>query len=138
MVKPYGAVGLVPTIRGAHARADISRNIDHLEDLAHGAWWLSALDVPVRLLVIPEGALQGFTDEALDITNWVKDIRTEAAQLIYENPIYPKNLYLDETPGNHEWYQQRVIDEQVRKLQNSGIWRRSAYRDQRPERYGAA
>lgn len=356
MLRPYGAVGLVPTIRGAYSRADISRNLDHLEDLAHGALWLSALDVPVRLLVIPEGALQGFTDEALDmdpkefahehaieipgpetdrlaalarsmdvyvmaqakarhedwddlffnvgividprgeiilkhykmtalaacerstsphdlfdwwiekygrtlqafwptvdteigclgvmmamegifpengrglalngaevvyraslpnpfvqrdvleissraralennffvlspnigpiymgadsttpidagggnslfvdymgrvigrqrdsngstyigatidiealryhresakVTNWVKDIRTEAAQLIYENPIYPKNMYLDEVPGKHEWYQKQVIDEQVRKLQDSGIWRRSAYR----------
>ncbi len=38
-------------------------------------------------------------------------------------------LYLDETPGNHERCQKRVIDEQVCNLQNSGVWRRSAYRD---------
>lgn len=66
MIKPYGVVGLVPTVWGIKKRADIMKNIDHLEELTHGALWLSSLDLPVRLLVIPEGALQGFNDEALD------------------------------------------------------------------------
>lgn len=66
MIKPYGVVGLVPTIWGIQSRADIMRNIDHLEELTAGALWLSSLDIPVKLLVLPEGALQGFNDEALD------------------------------------------------------------------------
>ncbi|MDM1764542.1 MULTISPECIES: nitrilase-related carbon-nitrogen hydrolase [unclassified Acinetobacter] len=66
MVKPYGVVGLVPTIWGIKSRADIMKNISHLEELTAGALWLSSLDLPVRLLVLPEGALQGFNDEALD------------------------------------------------------------------------
>jgi len=32
-----------------------------------GAFWLSNLDIPVRLVAIPEGALQGFNDEVLDV-----------------------------------------------------------------------
>ena len=27
--------------------------------------------------------------------NWLKDLRTELYQILYEQPIYPKNLYLD-------------------------------------------
>ena len=31
-------------------------------------------------------------------TNWMKDLRTEMYQMVYEQPIYPKNLYLDRPP----------------------------------------
>ncbi|MDI3409024.1 nitrilase-related carbon-nitrogen hydrolase [Streptomyces cavernicola] len=67
LIKPYGAVGLIPTVWGAESRADVKKNIDLLLELAKGAVWLSSLDVPVRLLVLPEGALQGFTDEIHDM-----------------------------------------------------------------------
>jgi len=64
---PYTAVGLVPTVRGVRRRAEIRRNLDHLADLIAAASWLSSLDLPVRLVAIPEGALQGFTDEVFDL-----------------------------------------------------------------------
>ncbi|WP_394823094.1 nitrilase-related carbon-nitrogen hydrolase [Pendulispora albinea] len=67
MIKPYTAVGLVPTVRGIRRRADIGDNIEHLRHLAKAAAWLSSLDLPVRLIAIPEGALQGFNDEVLDL-----------------------------------------------------------------------
>src|SRR6202043_3469559 len=67
MIKPYTAVGLIPTVRGIRKRADIMRNIEHLEHLVKAASWLSSLDLPVRLIAIPEGALQGFNDEVLDL-----------------------------------------------------------------------
>ena len=34
------------------------------------------------------------------VTNWLKDIRAEMAQLIYEKPIYPKNRYWKQMPPN--------------------------------------
>ncbi|MFU9138865.1 nitrilase-related carbon-nitrogen hydrolase [Erwinia tasmaniensis] len=67
MIEPYGVVGLVPTVHGISYRQDIRRNLDHIEELAAGALWLSSLDIPVKLLVLPEGALQGFGDEAFDV-----------------------------------------------------------------------
>ncbi|QBD79456.1 hydrolase [Ktedonosporobacter rubrisoli] len=67
MVKPYTAVGLIPTVRGIRTRADIQRNLDHLSHLVKAASWLSSLDLPVRLIAFPEGALQGFNDEVLDL-----------------------------------------------------------------------
>src|SRR5215475_12246445 len=51
MIEPYQALGLVPTMRGIRRREEIS----------------TSLDLPVRLIAIPEGALQGFNDEVLDL-----------------------------------------------------------------------
>src|SRR5262252_9565647 len=67
MVQPYTAVGLIPTVRGVRTRADIQRNLEHLTHLMKAASWLSSLDLPVRLVAVPEGALQGFNDEVLDL-----------------------------------------------------------------------
>lgn len=67
MIKPYTAVGLIPTVRGIRTRADIKRNLEHLSHLVKAAVWLSSLDLPVRLIAFPEGALQGFNDEVLDL-----------------------------------------------------------------------
>jgi predicted amidohydrolase len=67
MIKPYTSVGLIPTVRGIRTRADIKRNLEHLSHLIKAAVWLSSLDLPVRLVAFPEGALQGFNDEVLDL-----------------------------------------------------------------------
>jgi predicted amidohydrolase len=67
MPAPYTAVGLIPTVRGVRKRAEIQRNLDHLAHLIAAASWLSSLDLPVRLIAIPEGALQGFNDEVFDL-----------------------------------------------------------------------
>ena len=67
MVEPYMAVGLVPTVRGIRSRADIEINLEHLRHLVKAAAWLSSLSIPVRLIALPEGALQAFNDEVLDL-----------------------------------------------------------------------
>jgi predicted amidohydrolase len=65
-IEQYMALALQPVMRGAHKRADIMTNIEHIQELAYASIWLSGIDLPVRLLAIPEGALQGFTDEIFD------------------------------------------------------------------------
>lgn len=65
-VQAYTAVGISPTVRGVLKREQITTNIEHLHEVCAAACWLSSLDLPVRLIVIPEGALQGFTDEVFD------------------------------------------------------------------------
>jgi predicted amidohydrolase len=67
MPDPYTAVGLIPTVRGVRKRAEIQRNLEHISHLIAAASWLSSLDLPVRLVLLPEGALQGFTDEVFDL-----------------------------------------------------------------------
>ena len=67
MIEPYQAIGLVPTMRGIRHRDEISVNLEHVSHLIKAASWLSSLDLPVRLIAIPEGTLQGFNDEVLDL-----------------------------------------------------------------------
>jgi predicted amidohydrolase len=67
MPEPYTAVGLIPTVWGIRKRAEIQKNLDHITHLIKAASWLSSLDLPVRLIAIPEGALQAFNDEVLDL-----------------------------------------------------------------------
>ena len=52
MIEPYNAVGLIPTFYGIRRREDIKHNIEHLKSLTKAAFWLSNLDIPVRLLAI--------------------------------------------------------------------------------------
>ena len=35
-------------------------------------------------------------------SNWMKDLRTEVFRKMYELPIHPKNLWLDQDPLPHE------------------------------------
>jgi hypothetical protein len=58
----------------------------------------------------------------------MKDLRTELYQLVYEQPIYPKNLYLERAPMTHAEFRTEVIDRQIEVMVERGIWRR-------PERY---
>jgi beta-ureidopropionase len=67
MLRPYTAVGLIPTVRGIRKREDIAMNLENLRHLVKAAAWLSSLQLPVRLIALPEGALQGFNDEVLDL-----------------------------------------------------------------------
>ena len=53
MIKPYTAVGLIPTVRGIRKRSDIMINLEHLSHLVKAAAWLSSLDLPVRLIAFP-------------------------------------------------------------------------------------
>src|SRR3982751_5415968 len=67
MIEPYQAIGLVSTMWGIRRREEIAKNLEHIEHLFKAAFWLGGLDQPVRLVAIPEGALQGFNDEVLDL-----------------------------------------------------------------------
>src|SRR5438445_174133 len=233
MIKPYTAVGLIPTVRGIRKRGDIKINLEHLTHMVKAASWLSSLDIPVRLIAFPEGALQAFNDEVLDLDhatfarecaidipaeetealgktgneifeiqsraraldnnmyivapnmgtyylfpeettpidtfggrsfiidykgrivgrqdygagstyvggvidiealrdhraraqwdNWMKDLRTELYQILYEKPIYPKNLYLKRAPMKHAEYREKVIRRQIRLMHDRDIWKR--------------
>jgi hypothetical protein len=67
------------------------------------------------------GALRRFRANA-QWDNWMKDLTTEQYQLIYEEPIYPKNLYLDRAPYTHDEYRREVTDKQTRLMHERDIW----------------
>jgi predicted amidohydrolase len=66
-IEPYTAVAISPTVWGVRKRSEIMKNINHIQDVIAAATWLSSLDLPVKLIALPEGALQGFTDEVFDM-----------------------------------------------------------------------
>ncbi len=66
MIEQYMALALQPTMRGCRKRSEVTTNLKHISELIEAAVWLSGIDLPVRLIAIPEGALQGFTDEVFD------------------------------------------------------------------------
>ncbi len=54
--------------------------------------------------------------------NWMKDFTTEQYQLIYEQAIYPKNIYLDRSPLGHAEYREQVTRSRSKLLQHRGVW----------------
>ena len=64
--------------------------------------------------------------ESAQVTNWMKDVRAELAQIIYEKPIYPKNRYLKKVPPKHAEYKRDVIDKQIALMHKRGIWKKSS------------
>jgi beta-ureidopropionase len=54
----------------------------------------------------------------------LKDLRTELYQIIYEKPIYPKNLYLSREPMKHAEYREKVIKRQIRLMHDRGVWKK--------------
>jgi predicted amidohydrolase len=115
-IEPYTAVGVVPQIRAIHRRSEIAVNLEHLHGLCmFGAVFGSALGLPVRLIAIPEGSLQGFTDEAEDmdhelyaetcaidipgpetdtIAKWAKELKAYIiGQAKARHPDFPKRFF---------------------------------------------
>jgi hypothetical protein len=47
-------------------------------------------------------------------------------QLVYEQPLYPKNLYLHREPYKHAEYRDEVTLPRIRDMHERGIWARPA------------
>ena len=56
--------------------------------------------------------------------NWMKDLHTELFQLVYEEPIYLKNLYAERAPFTHAEFKREVVDQQIDLLVERDIWKR--------------
>ncbi len=90
MINQYMALAIQPSMRGgAEKKSDIKKNIAHISDVIDAAIWLSGIEMPVKLITIPEGgALQGFTDELFDwdhkyyADNMAIDIPGEETELL--------------------------------------------------------
>jgi predicted amidohydrolase len=65
--EPYVALAMQPAFRNARNRSDIMDNINAAATLMDIGIWMCETELPVRLIAIPEGALQGFNDEIFDM-----------------------------------------------------------------------
>lgn len=66
-IAPYMAVGLSTVVYGISERADIKRNLDNIENCIHAAVSTCNINLPIKIVALPEGALTGFTDEVFDL-----------------------------------------------------------------------
>jgi hypothetical protein len=55
----------------------------------------------------------------------MKDLRTEQYRLIYDRPIYPKNLCLEEPPRRHE-QNDAIVRAQIESMIDRDIFRRAS------------
>jgi len=56
--------------------------------------------------------------------NWMNDLRTELYQIVYERPMYPKNLYMDREPMKHAEYFEKVTKRQIDLMHQRDIWKK--------------
>ncbi|MGV0645773.1 nitrilase-related carbon-nitrogen hydrolase [Mycolicibacterium sp. XJ2546] len=66
-IEPYIAVALQPASNFVRHRDEIKGNIEKIGGVMEAAVWIAGSQMPVRLVTIPEGTLQGFTDELMDM-----------------------------------------------------------------------
>ena len=67
--------------------------------------------------------------------SWLKDLRTEQYKIIYEKPIFPKNLWLDPPPGYGKTAgRMAVLRKSIETLQKRGTYVPSLYAELRKEK----
>ena len=67
--------------------------------------------------------------------SWLKDLRTEQYKIIYEEPIFPKNLWLDPPPGYGKTAgRMDVLRKSIETLQKRGTYVPSLYAELKKEK----
>ena len=67
MVDPYQAVALQTTVHHVTSRGEVEKNLKHIGDMVDLVMHICSLELPVRLIALGEGAIQGFVDEILNL-----------------------------------------------------------------------
>ena len=67
MIEPYTAVALQTSVRHVTNRSEVQKNLDHIGNMIDLVVHICSLELPVRLIALGEGAIQGFVDEILNM-----------------------------------------------------------------------
>ena len=132
MIDPYIAVALQTTVHHVAKRTEVEKNLSHIGNMIDLVCHICSLELPVRLIALGEGCIQGFADEILhlssaeyaatmaaDIPGWETDFLGDKAkhhgvyllgQLKEKLPQYPDRFFntvflLD--PAGHVIYKHR-------------------------------
>jgi predicted amidohydrolase len=71
-------------------------------------------------------ALRNFRSMNLN-SNWLKDLRTELFAHMYDEPIFPKNLWLEDEPSHHAGADE-IYRASIARLMERGTWTPPAYK----------
>jgi len=80
MIDPYIAVALQTTVRHVATRAEVEKNLKHIGNMIDLVTHICSLELPVRLIALGEGAIQGFVDEIVNMEP-AKYAETMAAEI---------------------------------------------------------
>jgi predicted amidohydrolase len=113
-----GPVYLSPSSRHP---IDIAGGNSHLVDYRGNimSYSASAANTMVAGLIDIE-ALRQYRAMNLN-SNWLKDLRTELFKRMYEQPIHPKNLWLEDEPKRHAEVDE-VYRGNIERLRSRGTW----------------
>jgi len=68
MIDPYIAVALQTTVRHVVKRDEVEINLNHIGNMIDLVTHICSLELPVRLICLGEGAIQGFIDEIANLS----------------------------------------------------------------------
>jgi predicted amidohydrolase len=68
MIDPYIAVALQTTVRHVTNRDEVEVNLKHISAMIDLVTHICSLELPVRLICLGEGAIQGFIDEIVNMS----------------------------------------------------------------------
>jgi predicted amidohydrolase len=68
MIKPYMAVGLQTTVHHVTTRDETKKNLDHICGMIDLVMHMCSMELPVKLIALSEGVIQGFVDEILHLS----------------------------------------------------------------------
>jgi hypothetical protein len=113
-----GPVYLSPSSRHP---IDIAGGNSHLVDYRGNimSYSASAANTMVAGLIDIE-ALRQYRAMNLN-SNWLKDLRTELFKRMYEQPIHPKNLWLEDEPKRHAEVDD-IYRGNIERLRSRGTW----------------
>lgn len=69
MIDPYMAVALQTTVRHVTRRDEVEKNLVHIGNMIDLVCHICSLELPVRLIAIGEGCIQGFVDEIMHLSS---------------------------------------------------------------------
>jgi predicted amidohydrolase len=67
MIEPYTAVALQTSVHNVPTRQEVEKNLSHIGNMIDLVVHICSLELPVRLIALGEGAIQGFIDEIIDM-----------------------------------------------------------------------
>ncbi len=97
-VAPYTAIGVSTVAYTVSERRQIRVNLQTIEDAIHAAMGVVSINLPVKLIALPEGALTGFPDEIFNIPH------VTAARDIFIDIPGEETEYLGRLAQHYETY----------------------------------
>ena len=80
MIDPYLAVALQTKVKHVKTRNETQINLDHIGKMIEMVTHMCSLELPVKLIALGEGSIQGFVDEILDMDQ-AEYAKTMAAEI---------------------------------------------------------